>query len=65
MGACAALIVYMIICATDNALDYYNILGQYVAVLAGTGLGLRAVRMRGKGFGNRSGSVGIQRRRDV
>ena len=43
-GACTATVAFAVISVTDNALDYYNALGQYVAVLAAAGLALRARR---------------------
>ena len=45
MAACVAVIVYAVLCVTDNSLDYYSLLGQYVTVLAGVGLGLRSRRI--------------------
>ncbi len=44
-AACVAVVVYAITSITDNTLDYYNVFGQFVAVLAGAGLGLRASRL--------------------
>ncbi|MBN1459726.1 MAG: O-antigen ligase family protein [Armatimonadetes bacterium] len=44
-AAFVAVFVYAIICITDNALDYYNVVGQYVAVVAGAGLALRSKQL--------------------
>ena len=32
--ACVAVVVYAVVCITDNALDCYGVLGRYVTVLA-------------------------------
>lgn len=43
-AACVATVMYATISITDNSLDYYSVLGQYVVILAAMGLALRAPR---------------------
>ena len=41
-AALVAVLVYMAISLTDNPLDYYQLLGQYVVLLAAMALGVEA-----------------------
>ena len=45
-GAIVGVVAYAIIAITDNAMDYYAIFGQFIAVTAGAALAQRASRRR-------------------
>ena len=56
-AAAAAVAAYAIVAITDNALDYYNIMGQYVVLLAAMGLALRSLRRSGSSLADTGGEL--------